>query len=250
MKRAFLAVQAAACSEIATSTRRVVTEEYMRAALLRGLMLAYPSLAHRVDREISVSWDATPCVGDHPIPPRHRPLQHDIRIGRSQGDAGLACEVKWLVATGTDMILRDVWKLVLSRGAAPENSSLRTYLLVGGESSAFSATLRGARRAGIDLRWSAAGAGQNRWPSPRVVSVRTPPPCGYLARISLRDRWYVAIPPLGPSSAVKWRICLWELDRREVGDDTVDWTTSLASVVCAATAAATGQRGEDRNGPL
>ena len=60
--RAFHLVEGALGAEMATPTRTVITEDYLRASFLRGVALAHPDGAVRVRRELDVSWSGAPCI--------------------------------------------------------------------------------------------------------------------------------------------------------------------------------------------
>lgn len=112
-------------------------------------------------------------------------------------------------------------------------------------------TLAGLRNIGLVLRWSPAGRG-NDWPQPSILDlgrafqvplgrkalqtvlargkhVRTPPECWRRLRASLRCRWFRRLDKFRGSSALAWRLLLWELDHRggAVGNGRFDWTGEL-----------------------
>jgi hypothetical protein len=94
-----------------------------------------------------------------------------VAIKPALSDKGLICEVKWLKGVKTADVAKDIWKLVLSRSTVAEGQALRCYLLLGGESSAFSSTINALRNSHIDLRWrNATGGGLA--PAPRYLNMR------------------------------------------------------------------------------
>jgi len=263
VERAALCTEGALGLEQSTPSRTVITEDYVRASILRGLALSFPRGADRVLRESSVGWDAADCVGGHAINGAGRPLQHDAAVAPEPGyasDAGMALEVKWLTRTSPKSVAQDVWKLALSRSNTAELSALRTYLAVGGTMSDLSSTLTGLRNIGLDLRWSAAGAGADR-PRPTTLDLsrtvatpmgaaalrellkrgqhfRNPPACWQKLRASLRWRWVSRVETLRESDAVAWRIVVWELDHRTMGNSLIDWSSVMPEkgIVCPGTA--------------
>jgi len=239
MKQAFLIVEGALATELGTSARLCMTEDYVRGALVRGLLLSNPQQANRVERERAAWWSASPCIYDPAHVPTGRPLQHDVAVRPTNADSGMVCEVKWLTQAVASRVACDIWKLVLSRGTTAEGNALRTYLLLGGTSQEFSRAIQALRAVGFNLRWSAAGPG-GQMPRPTVLSMaqslsqslslnawkdlagwggktwhlRTSPAAWASMRASMRSRWFRTIPN-GPST-VGWRLVLWELDHRAV----------------------------------
>ena len=55
MERAFLYVEAALATELATPSRVCMSEEYFRTALVRGLSHSEPAEAHRIDTEYAAN---------------------------------------------------------------------------------------------------------------------------------------------------------------------------------------------------
>lgn len=240
--------EGALATELATEIQVGMTEDYIRGSLLRGLILANPSGADRVVRELSVDWNNNSCRynADH-IPGAGRPIQHDIGIRPGNGDQGLVCEIKWLSQANASHVALDLWKLALSRTISPEGDALRTYLLVGGESSVLAKVLRALREHKLNLRWSPSGSKYNV-PNPTILPieqslaeslslnswlslvswgsnprhVRQAPETWASLRASVRARWFRTIPVAG--GTLGWRLILWELDHRSVGqNNTIDW---------------------------
>jgi hypothetical protein len=229
--RAFLLVEAALAAELATPSRVCMTEDYYRSSFVRGMAQSRPEYAERVTSEQNAGWSNAGCWNNlaH-VPGNGRPIQHDVAVSANADDAGLICEVKWLKARQAGAVAKDIWKLALSRSVTAEGQSVRTYLLIGGESEAFSGTLRSLRRSGIDLRWRNA-AGQAA-PATREASLeafantvlgrdslrsllswgsapkhfRTPPACWDRVRITRR-----VVPWLRTIDNLGWRAVLWEL---------------------------------------
>jgi hypothetical protein len=143
MQRAFLAVEGTLALELLTPSRICITEELLRTAMIRGLAAANPEHAGRIETERSVTWTTNESwSGSKKRPAQGRPIQHDIYIAPIGEDKGLACEVKWLKNENSGQLIKDIWKLALSRGVDNERKhSLRTFLLVGGERKAFSDTI-------------------------------------------------------------------------------------------------------------
>jgi hypothetical protein len=263
LKRASQNVEGALGVELATPSRRVVTEDYIRAAMLRGFVLSYPQGAGQVEREAIVQWSDAKCIEGHSISGGGRPLQHDVGLNPepdSDNDKGAAVELKWLTHTDTSRVAQDVWKLALSRTSDPEGSALRTYLVLGGTMDAIAGTMTGLRNIGCPLRWSPAGQGKD-WPQPSTLNlcrmletnkgasalrtllsrgnhVRMPPPCWTKFRASLRWRWLRRIDDFRDSDSTAWRLLVWELDHRTIGEDKFEWSAVLpkAAIACSESA--------------
>lgn len=241
--RAFLQVKAALTSEIATCSGEFISEDYIRSSLLRGLILSNPPEAARVAAESEAPWSKNaPWVPVATYNDR-RPRQHDIGVAAATGkDNGLVCEVKWLKQAQTVKVMQDIWKLAFTRGICPENTCVRTFMLVGGHHQPFAETLASLRNNGLDFRWSAAGAGAYETPPPRDINLwlaiqrsdsmrtaavavlrrgasglREPPLCAHSLRLSVRDTWHSRI---GDRA---WTAVLWELDHRAVSEREIDW---------------------------
>src|ERR1035441_8774511 len=145
MERAFLYVEAALAMELATPSRVCMSEEYLRSSFVRGLSHSKPDEAARVSIEWDAPWTDSPCWKDgQSVPGQGRKIQHDVRVEPEPApaqEAGLACEAKWLKQAKTEEIVRDIWKLMLSRSTTAHGNALRCYLLVGGEGDAFINTM-------------------------------------------------------------------------------------------------------------
>lgn len=258
-QRASQNVEAALGAELSTPSRNIITEDYVRAAFMRGFALTYPDGASRVQRESNVSWTAAGCVGGHSIAGSGRPLQHDVGLSgdpEDPNDNGAILELKWLTSAGVSAVAQDIWKLAISRGTSPEGSATRSYLALGGDMRAISNTLSGLSNLGLALRWSPAGRG-SAWPRPSSINLskaidtpigsdalkrllargdhfRSPPACWAELRASLRARWFRSVGEFMGSSALAWRFLVWEFDHRNIGDTTLDWDMLLPSkgIVC------------------
>jgi hypothetical protein len=159
MKQAFLAVEAALSQELLTPSRLCMTEEYLRTAFVRGLAASRPDLAHKIDTEYSATWSDNVCWnGTGARPGQGRRIQHDIATIGNDRTAEMLCEVKWLKAEKPDEVVRNVWKLLLSRRDTPELTATRIFLLIGGErvgdNDVFARTLNKVKETGVPLKWS------------------------------------------------------------------------------------------------
>ncbi|QQR86614.1 MAG: hypothetical protein IPJ76_00025 [Flavobacteriales bacterium] len=240
MQRAFLKVEAALSEELITPASLCMTEDHIRSALVRGLAAAMPTHAHRIDTEKTVSWTNNPCwLGTNRVPEQGRPIQHDVFIAPHDGDNGLACEVKWLKNEKAGEVLKDIWKLVLSRGIASEGSAMRIYFLLGGEGEHFRATINALyhhtpRMA--DLSWQrtdqalpnpkrltmanllGTAKGKNavrdllKWGSPPTY--RTPPSCRNEFYTDTRATWRRPLDgqiKKKDGGVLVWNAALWEI---------------------------------------
>ena len=246
MVRAFLQAKAALISEIATPSGAFISEDYVRSALLRGLMLSEPTKAARVKAEMPVTWTKNPCLLDGQSISTGSPLRHDVGVEPQGDDPGMVCEVKWLKQQKAKALEQDIWKLALTRSTTPEMRATRTFLCVGGHADALGGTLATIRKNGLDLRWSTNGRAHTR-PGDKILDLgkpatkggpmagaleslvgwgrkndrhfRTPPPTRQKYKLTLRDRWFLTV---GERS---WRIVLWELHCWGVRDNTrISWT--------------------------
>lgn len=269
MQRAFLGVEGALSTELLTATRMCVTEEYLRSAMIRALMASEPSKARRVITEEDASWSNSECWnGTGKRPGQGRPIQHDIFIKPEADDKGLACEVKWLKGKSQRAIIKDIWKLALSRQCVDERSALRTYLLIGGEADAYRDTLKELDDLGVRLKWQRtdgrlpqaqdlslnaligrkAGAkalGELlKWGS--VPTYRTPAPCRRNLVIYSRGTWLrprdVTIynvedyaesdKTTQKRTTVRWNLGLWELNAEGSGRiKEIDWPKKKAAIL-------------------
>lgn len=238
MERAFLYVEAALAMELATPSRVCMSEEYLRSSFVRGLSHSRPSDASRVSIEWDAPWSDSPCWKDGTsVPGQGRKIQHDVRVEpESDQEAGLACEVKWLKQAKSGEIVRDIWKLMLSRSTASHGSSLRCYLLVGGEDDAFINTMATLRKNVIYPNWrngsdattemslNALAKKQIGFTELRKLltwnqnkNYRTPPECLRKAKCVRRAVWYRTL------EGTKWRMGLWELHAWGLDGAVVDW---------------------------
>lgn len=244
IKRAFFHVQATLLGEIATHSGDYLSEDSIRSAMLRGLILTNPVEVARVHAEIPArAWTSNaPWDGQDP-PANESPCRHDVGVAPSARDKrGILCEVKWLKQSQTSAIFQDIWKLALSRGVADEESCPNTFLLIGGEHEPFSAVLTSLQKNSLDFRWSSAGRSAAKKPAPKTLNLergltnreavckaaatvlnrgtsglRTPPECTQKLRLSVRNVWHESV---GNRS---WTIVLWELDHRGVKDGIITW---------------------------
>lgn len=119
MARAFLYVEAALAMELATPSRVCMSEEYLRSSFVRGLSHSKPADAQRVSIEWEAPWTDSICWKDgQSVPGQGRKIQHDVRVVQEPAPAqelGLAGEAKWLKQAKSEEIVRDIWKLMLSR---------------------------------------------------------------------------------------------------------------------------------------
>lgn len=243
--RASLNVEGALATELGTPARNVVTEDYLRSAMLRGLTLSFPQGASRIIREQAAGYSAACCVAGHSIGGSGRSIQHDIGIRGepANNDMGAIVELKWATSNSVTHVAQDIWKLALTRSTANESSSRRTYLVLGGTMDGIKSTVNGLRNIGIDLKWSPAGKG-GKWPKPSIINleralktqtghkairqllargphIRTPPDCWMKMRASLRYRWYAQLNSFQDSPSSAWRLLVWEIDHRNVGNKTI-----------------------------
>lgn len=245
MARAFLLVESALAAEFATPARITMTEEYIRASFVRGLILSMPDHASRVRTEHSVDWSGSSCYNDSDHnPSQGRPIQHDVAVVPDKNDAGMACEVKWLKQAKAEDIAKDIWKLAFSRSTLVEKKALRTYLLVGGVTKHITDSFRPLQKSMINIRWSEAGrklgipgprefplglalsknrsvvfrswSGLIAWGNPKHF--RRCPPTWSILRCTIRNSWRRRLDGVG------WAVLLYELDHRGVDDMTkIDW---------------------------
>ncbi len=259
MQRAFLGVEGALATELLTATRVCVTEEYLRSAMIRALIASAPENALRVKTEEDAPWSVNVCWdGSGKKPGKGRPIQHDIFLLPKDGDAGLACEVKWLKGKARRDIIKDIWKLALSRQGVDERSALRTFLLIGGEADPYRDTLKELDDLGVRLKWQRTDGGLPQaqalslnaligkpagakalgellqWGSPPTY--RTPPVCRRNLMVYSRGTWLrpqdVSIYSLdNPKKTVRWNLGLWELSAEGSGRlKAMDWSKKKALV--------------------
>ncbi len=248
---AFLFVEAALATEIATISRTFLNEEYVRSALAKGLILTNTGEAYRVATEEDAVWSGNSCFANAASLPAGRPIQHDVAVRPDPAkDAGMVCEVKWLKQPKPLEVAIDIWKLALSRGTTPELGAMRTYLLLGGTQDALSSTLGTLRANHFNLRWSPQGratvkpapttlqlnralagaaksSGRKGWE--KLISFgkhfRSCPPTWSSLRASLRQRWLRTV------GQCSWRAVLWELDHWGVKDASqIQWNVIQATL--------------------
>lgn len=236
MTRAFLYVEAALAMELATPSRVCMSEEYLRSSFVRGLSHSKPEAADRVSIEWDAPWTDAKCWRDGDTVPRQgRKIQHDVRVApEAERDGGMACEAKWLKQAKSEDIVRDIWKLMLSRSVVDHGSALRCYLLVGGEDSAFANAMDTLRNNHIRLNWRdgskptteiSLGALLKRQLGLSALKsllrwsdyVRTPAPCVGRVHCVRRASWYRTL------DSTKWRMGLWELSAWGAEKSEIDW---------------------------
>lgn len=250
LQRACLSATGSLCQELATPFQAVITEDVVRAALMKGFALSNPQFAHFVHKEAAVAWavDARSISGRQ-IRVQGRPPAHDIGIMKNDNETkelGAALEIKWLRSPNQIGVAKDVVRLMLSRGCSAEQSALRTYLVIGGDSSSFRETLRRLWEIGIRLRWSRAGRG-GTWPSTTTISLQqlltNPECCQRILRPILERgkyiknppeawdsfravpcfRWEQSVPALCKAERMAWKFVTWEFNHRGVGGGKIDW---------------------------
>jgi hypothetical protein len=258
MRRAFLNVEGALASELC-GTHRFPTEETVRSALVKGLVVAEPGQSHRVRTETAAAWGGGNCANATHAPRAAggRGIQHDVSIDadlNDLNDSGLVCEVKWLKSVNTAKIATDIWKLALSRSTATEGQALRTYLLVGGDPKSVSGVLNSLSEHHFTLRRRSYGGappapthcalqtalnlGVTLLPHKALVELlswknektgkhcRMPPACLSRMRLTARASWTTDAPKVP-----HWRAVLWEMDGRGIDRTlTVNWAPWIASL--------------------
>ena len=251
MEAGFLAVEGAMATELATARRLSITEDYIRAAMLRGLLMSRHASKGLVLREFTPRWANAVCWNNaaHTQRQGRRP-QHDIAVvplaQPNALDPEIICEVKWIKAGQANAlhVAKDVWKSALTLNTARPGAACRAFLLIGGEDTALSSVLDALRASGVAMRWSPAGRPATRPAKPNVRlgtfydstlghdairSVlkwgqtpqhhRAPPAVWWHLWAKDRVVWYRT-----NDEGVKWRIALWELHHRDVPDtDEFDW---------------------------
>ncbi len=240
MERAFLYVEAALAMELATPSRVCMSEEYLRSSFVRGLSHSKPEDSSRVSIEGDSPWCDSLCWKDgKSTPGQGRKVQHDVYVTPEIGaanDKGMFCEAKWLKTAKAEEIVRDIWKLVLSRSVDSHGTAFRCYLLVGGEGDAFISTFNTLRNNLVFLNWRDDGASSKPISLSALVKkpigkktlknllawgdshVRTPPTCLRGVRCVRRASWYRTV------DGTKWRMGLWELTSwGKGGIKVIDW---------------------------
>jgi hypothetical protein len=256
IERAFLQVEAVLTSEIGTYSGEYMSEEYIRSAMLRGLILTNPREARRVEAEMPAGgWSNNPRWDGQAAANQGSPCRHDVGVNPKAHDPGLICEVKWFKQAQTHLALQDIWKLAFSRGtAAAEQNNVRTFILLGGDHEAFSSVLGSLQENHFNFRWSAAGRGRYEKPTPKILDLerglfnsqsvrraaakvlkrgqsglRTPPECVLKLRLSVRKVWHNAL------AGRSWTAVLWELDHRGVLHGNITWNVHRDDVIAAST---------------
>ena len=241
MERAFLYVEAALAMELATPSRVCMSEDYLRSSFVRGLSHSKPTAASRVSIEWDTPWTDSPCwIDGKSIPGQGRKIQHDVRVApESDSEQGMACEAKWLKQAKSEEIVRDIWKLMLSRSVAAHGRALRCYLLVGGEGASFKNAMTTLRKNRIALNWRTDSESTTSinletllWQQLGRVALkkllawnqdkhfRTPTECLATVRCVRRASWYRTL------DGIKWRMGLWELSAWGAGYKQVDWSAN------------------------
>ena len=248
MKRAFLQVKGALMAEIVAESGEFVTEDFVRGSLLRGLMLSNPQAACRVKAESPAWWTGNPDLKGTGKKASGSPVRHDVAVEGLASDPGLVCEVKWLKQAKPKESAMDLWKVVMSRSTGPEKSAIRTFLVTGGDTTAFSKTRKKLTREGLYMPWAPQGRGAGsikprtlaldkglanggllfeawrdvvRWGSSKKgYCYRTPPGTWAKVRLKMRDRWWET------TAGRSWALVLWEVDHGgpDVGSSKIVWT--------------------------
>lgn len=258
MESGFLAVEGAMATEIATAKQLSMTEDFIRGAMLRGLMASRLNTAGVVVREFTPSWAKHPCWNDPThVQGKGRKPQVDVAIvdvpstPDEEPPPLVVCELKWLTASSTksaELIAKDIWKIAFTLSTSPTREACKGYLLIGGKDNTLSATLERLKPA-VKLSWSAAGRPRSRPRTPEVnlgnlyghqighdalrsllkwgkkPHYRQPPPTWWTYRADCLQTWYRTT-----RSGVRWRIALWEVHHRRInGDCEFDWTVTSRS---------------------
>jgi len=223
----------------------------LRTAFVDGLVLSRPDYASRVHVEHPAAWGRRKCwkSSSHGTVGSGRVIQHDVYL-TGNGDAGLFCELKWLKQQKAAKLAQDIWKLALSRGVAGERTGPRTFLLVGGQRTQFTATTNKLRNGRMSLRWSRRGGTRGPLPSPTKLTLsralskslafdalisllswgsspqhtRRPPECRDKFKISCRRSWELA------AAGRSWCLALLELHAEGCGDTAISWPGVRANV--------------------
>lgn len=251
IRRAFFHVQATLLGEIVAHSGDYLSEDYIRSAMLRGLILTNPAEAGRVQAELPASWTGAAPWNGAPPPAHESPCRHDVGVGvnAATNDPGILCEVKWLKQAQVSAIVQDIWKLSFSRGVLAEGACPKTFLLIGGEHEFFASTLQSLQSNDLNFRWSKAGRGAYELPEPKFLNLerglrrhatvrkaaakvlkrgqaglRQPPNCVSELRLSVRHVWHEKV------AERSWTIVLWELDHRGVDPGTIDWQSHRAAL--------------------
>jgi len=216
-----------------------MSEEYLRSSFVRGLSHSNPTAASRVGIEWNAPWTDSPCwLDEQSIPGQGRKVQHDVRVEPEldAGENGLAGEVKWLKHAKSEEIVRDIWKLMLSRSDYAHGAALRCYLLVGGEGDAFLNATDTLRQNVIYLNWREDSEKTTAISLTALVrkeigitslrkllawnqnrNFRRPPACLKCINCARRASWYRTV------DGTKWRMGLWELSAWGGEETEIDW---------------------------
>lgn len=252
MEAGFLAVEGAMATEIATAKQISMSEDFIRGAMLRGLLMSKHNHKGTVLREYTPEWARAHCW-NNPVHKqgKGRKPQHDVAIVAvpklpNAKELPLAiCEVKWIKSASVrmaELVAKDIWKVAFTVGTAPPGSACKGYLLIGGVDNHLSATLKLLRNA-VKLSWSEAGRPTRRIhvPSVRIGGFldhtvgatafssllkwgaiphyRQPPSIWWHLRADCLHTWLRTT-----RDGVRWRIALWELHHRAVADKfELDW---------------------------
>lgn len=246
MERAFLYVEAALSMELATPSHVCMSEEYLRSSLVRGLSHSMPGEASRVSIEWGSPWSDRPCWVDGctEVHGQGRKVQHDVRIEpNNKTESGLVCEVKWLKQAKSEEVVRDIWKLMLSRSDTDHGEARRCYLLVGGQGKAFKDTMETLRENSLALKWlTGSGAAtdfnlKSQLKKPLAIAslkkllawggnhVRTPDACRQRIKCVRRASWYRTV------DSIRWRMGMWELSSWGAASGTIDWEGFKSTIV-------------------
>lgn len=154
-----------------------MTEEHLRSALVRGLIATRPERASRIVAEFEAPWARCPCVTHPSAKPGKRGPSHDVAIADPNDirSACMLCEVKWIKGRGSAAarIAKDILRLALSRGTGEPSHRPATYLLVGGQYSAFLPTVGELVANKLPLRYDVRGPGGKNARARRPCSCTT-----------------------------------------------------------------------------
>ena len=200
IQKAFLHVEGELLKRIANNKAHNFTEETLRDQLFQGLLDVEPDSQGYVVPEEPVQWHDKKCFCCVSSPGSGRKKSHDVVVKAFSrgGDNfhGLACEVKWLKCDKKGHaphrqaeIIADVLRLALTRESKNHGKSIKTFLLVGGESRAFSGVLKMVLKEGMEFRWAPSGnqTSIDGRPRDKTVVIRTLLRGSEVARDELRD---------------------------------------------------------------
>lgn len=249
-------------TEIATARQLSMSEDFIRGAMLRGLLMSKHNDKGTVLREYTPRWGRAVCWNDatHRQGKGRKP-QHDVAIVSIPSQANqierplAVCEAKWIrraSAKSAELVAKDIWKIAFTMSTASPGSACKGYLLIGGQDNALSQTLALLRTA-VKMSWSDAGRprGSTQQPEvnlgslyrhtigdPALLSLlkwgsvphyRQPPDTWWHLWADCMHTWVRTT-----RDGVRWRIALWELHHRGIGDTfELDWPGNAQGVAFA-----------------